>query len=288
MYIRPVHAELDVPTLQEFIRKYPLGLFTTSINHPDHPTIQTTHIPFVLDVPNSPFPHNGPSSEGDEASSVSPPNLGTLRGHMARANPQTKVMISSLTSTQSYSLLPSWLSSSSSSEGSQSLELKDDVLILFQAPTHSYVTPSFYVQTKPSTGKVAPTWDYAAVQVYGRARIHHQVNEESSAFLQKQIEDLTHFQESASGREKPWSVAEAPEKYVELLKKGIIGLEIKITRIEGRFKLGQELPDGDWLGAVQGFRSLETAEGAKMAEMIEERGKARGLDSSIPQDLVAE
>ena len=105
MYIRPVHAELDVPTLQEFIRKYPLGLFTTSINHPDHPTIQTTHIPFVLDVPNSPFPHNDPSPEGDETYSVSPPNLGTLRGHMARANPQTKAMISSLTPTQSYSLM---------------------------------------------------------------------------------------------------------------------------------------------------------------------------------------
>ncbi|KLO05694.1 hypothetical protein SCHPADRAFT_910853 [Schizopora paradoxa] len=192
-------------------------------------------------------------------------------------------MISSLSPTQSFSLLPSWLSSSGSGNDPQSLELKDDILILFQAPIHSYVTPSFYVQTKPSTGKVAPTWDYAAVQVYGRARIHHQINEESSAFLQKQIEDLTLQQEAASGREKPWSVAEAPLNYVELLKKGIVGLEIKITRIEGRFKLGQELPDGDWLGAVKGFRSLGTPEGAKMAEMIEERGKARGLDSNIAQ-----
>lgn len=202
---------------------------------------------------------------------------------MARVNPQTKAMISSLNTAQSsVSLLPSWLSSSGAD--SHPLELKDDVLILFQAPVHSYVTPSFYVETKPSTGKVVPTWDYAAVQVYGRARVYHLVDEECSAFLQKQVEDLTQLQEAAGGREKPWSVADSPVSYTELLKKGIVGLEIKITRIEGRFKLGQELPDGDWLGAVQGFRSLGTAEGANMAQMIEERGKARGLDSSVIRD----
>jgi len=277
MYIRPVHAELDIPTLHAFIRQYPLGLFTTAIPHPDHQTIHTSHIPFVLDVPN-------PSEPTDEALKDVTPNLGILRGHMARANPQTKAIIDNLNAAQSSgSLLTSWLSSNSSS-GADPLELKDDVLILFQAPVHSYVTPSFYVSTKPSSGKVVPTWDYAAVQVYGRARIYHQVNDTTSAYLQKQVEDLTLQSETGAGREKPWAVADSPTSYTGLLKKGIIGLEIKVTRIEGRFKLGQELPDGDWVGVVQGFRSLGSAEGDKMAQMIEDRGKGRGLETSNAQD----
>ncbi|KAI0072251.1 hypothetical protein K474DRAFT_1728385 [Panus rudis PR-1116 ss-1] len=250
MYIRPVHAELDLRTLHQFIRQYPLGLFTTAIPHPTHATLQTTHIPFVLD---SPTDYDTDSSRG------------VLRGHMARANPQCKAIIDSLVE-------------------SGADELKDEVLVLFNAPVHSYVTPKFYVETKPADGKVVPTWDYAAVQVYGRAKVYHVNNEATSAFLQRQVEDLTNQQESAvveaaSKRGKvegeQWEVDDAPKKYVDLLKKAIIGLEIRIERIEGRFKLSQENSDGDWRGVVEGFKGLGTEEGQKMAEMIQERGEHR-------------
>lgn len=210
---------------------------------------------------------------------------------MARANPQTKALIFALTS--------------SSSTTSNSTHLSDEVLVLFNAPVHSYVTPSFYVSTKPSTGKVVPTWNYAAVQVYGRLRVHHSLRpdatEATGAFLSKQLDDLTDLneqrrfrkedggeggeevEEECAGGEtktkKGWKVSDAPSSYVEILKKGIVGLEIEITRIEGRFKLSQETAGeeegGDWRGVVDGFRGLGTEDGRIMAGMVEERGRRR-------------
>ena len=247
MYIRPVHAELDLPTLHAFIRANPLGLFTTSIPHATHDTIQTSHIPFIL------------HPEGDK---------GVLRGHMARANPQCKVLIDSVKPRTSF-----WGSTQSSPEGDR---LADDILILFNAPTHAYVTPSFYSSTKPKTGKVVPTWNYAAVQVYGKCRIHHANTPTTSAYLQRVVTELTDQQESTKSGKK-WAVADAPESYVDALKKGIIGLEVEVTRAEGRFKLSQEMGDGDWRGVVEGFRAMGTEWGDRMAEMTEKRGEGRGL-----------
>lgn len=235
MYIRAVHAELDVPTLQAFIKENPLGLFTTAIPHESIATIQTSHVPFVIDT------------VGEN---------GVLRGHMARANPQAKVLVEASRASQT---------------------LPDEVLVLFNAPVHSYVTPKFYTTTKPDTGKVVPTWHYAAVQVYGKLKVYGGNDEEAGQFLSTQISDSSEQQERAAGHEKPWKVSDAPEKYTSILKKAIIGLEITIDRIEGRFKLGQELGDGDWSGVVKGFRDRGTAEGEIMAKMVESRGEGRAI-----------
>lgn len=247
MHIPAAHAELSLPVLHAFIRQYPRGLFTTSIPHPKNDTLQTSHIPFVLDV--------DPNQADDK---------GRLRGHIARANPQSKSIIDSLTA---------------KGDGAQFVE--DDVLIIFNAPVHSYVTPKFYVETKPTSGKVVPTWDYAAVQVYGKAKVHYANNNASGSFLQKQIQDLSEQEEKTMlkrmGNEggNTWKVSDAPEKYVEILKKAIIGMEIDIKKIEGRFKLSQDKNEGDWQGVVSGFRSLGTDEGNVMAEMVEGSKKSR-------------
>lgn len=261
MYIRPVHAELDHKALFAFVKQYPLGLFTTAIPNPKYDTLQTTHIPFVLDEPDT-LPPSAPEGQ-------SPPegSLGTLRGHMARANPQCKAIIDALRPTSSS-------------------KLPEDVLILFNAPVHSYVTPRFYTDTKPKDGKVVPTWNYAAVQVYGQLTAHYENNEATGRYLQTQVEDLTNLQEGEhidpSGRHGQWKVNDAPERYVELLKKGIIGIQIEIKRIEGRFKLSQENQDGDWNGVVEGFKSLGTDKGEQMAEMVESRGKERQSKANPP------
>jgi transcriptional regulator len=176
---------------------------------------------------------------------------------MARPNPQTKSMISSITSR--------WFDKSD--------ELSEEVLILFNADTHSYVTPSFYSTTKPQTGKVVPTWNYAAVQVYGKCKLYHRNDDSTSTFLQNLLIDLTNQQEGKMDK-KAWKVADAPDGYVQALKKGIIGLEIVITRIEGRYKLSQEMGEGDWQGVVGGFKALGSR-GERLAEMIEERGKPK-------------
>lgn len=149
MHIRAVHAELSPPKLHAFIRENPLGLITTAISHPGHALIQTSHVPFVLAVPPT-------SASADSDGGISP-GKAVLRGHMARANPQVKAMIHSVTSSSSDL-------AGTEMEGDGDI-LCGEVLVLFQAPVHAYVTPRFYTHTKPSTGKVVPTWDYAAVQV---------------------------------------------------------------------------------------------------------------------------
>ncbi|KAI0356543.1 hypothetical protein OH77DRAFT_209846 [Trametes cingulata] len=245
MYLRPDQAEYDIPRLHAFIRDNPLGIFTTAIESPNHAILQSSHIPWVLDTPD----------EG------SPTGLGRLRGHIARANPQAKAIVEALTS--------------GAAAGGARNTLEKDVLVLFNAPTHHYVTPKFYRETKPATGKVVPTWDYAAVQVYGRATIYYDSkSEETSAFLARVLDDLTrHTEEDIMGHEKPWRVSDAPTRYTDLLKKAILGIEIEITDIGGRFKMSQEMRGGDWLGVVEGFEALGTPEGRKMAEMVKVRGE---------------
>ncbi|KAJ7640890.1 transcriptional regulator PAI 2-type [Mycena polygramma] len=238
MYLDGVHTELRIPTLRALIRDFPLGVLTTAISSPNFPLIQSTHIPFVLDV-------------SDENSTT---ELGRLRGHFARANPQAKAMIEAL-------------------RDSPTNILQQEVLVLFTSPVQHYVTPSFYVETKPSTEKVAPTWNYAAVQAYGRARVFWDTkSEETGDFLDQQLDDLTkHTEEDLMGFTgegecpRAWLVKDAPESYTRLLKKAIIGIEIEIDRLEGKFKMSQELKEGDRKGVVEGFQKLNSDVGAEMA-----------------------
>ncbi|KAI0370180.1 hypothetical protein BV20DRAFT_302526 [Pilatotrama ljubarskyi] len=261
MYLRPDHAEHDVPSLHAFIRANPLGIFTTAIESPSHAFLQSSHIPWVLDA-------------ADDGSTG---KLGKLRGHIARANPQAKAIVETLTS------------GGGRAPGGAGNTLNKDVLLLFNAPTHHYVTPKFYRETKPATGKVVPTWDYAAVQVYGRATIYYDPkSEETSAFLSRVLDDLTKYaEEDLMGHEKPWRVSDAPSSYTDLLKKAILGIEIEITNIGGRFKMSQEMRGGDRLGVIEGFESLGTLEGQKMAQMVKARAEladAKKTGAAPPAD----
>ncbi|KAG2419120.1 hypothetical protein HFD88_002224 [Aspergillus terreus] len=244
MYTQPVHAESSTEVLLEFIRQNPLGVLTTGIPSAVHPFLQSTHIPFVLDQHA-----NGES-----------PIKGSLRGHMARQNPQSKAMIDSL-----------------AVSGSQ---LEQEVMVLFTDPHHHYVTPKFYTETKPQTGKVAPTWNYSAVQVYGKATVYYDSSrEETSRYLAQQLHDLSQHCETnimgytgESGREAPWTVDEAPEGFLNILKKNIIGVEVSIERIQGKYKMSQERVKGDREGVIEGFKHLQTDTADYIARMVEERG----------------
>lgn len=240
MYIRPVHAELDVAKLHDFVRAWPLGQFTTAIAHPTIDTLQTTHIPWVLYA-----------DEGE---------YGVLRGHMARANPQAKAIVAQ-------------------AAGAPVHELADDALVLFTSPHNAYVTPRYMTATKKENGKVTPTWVFGAAQVYGRVKAYTS-GTEADAFLSKQVDALTRQQE-ATVPGKPWTVDEAPESYNSRLRKAIIGLEITITKIEGRFKFSQDEADGDWEGIRQGFK----AEGSLLADEVVKAMEERGGDRP---SLVAE
>jgi predicted FMN-binding regulatory protein PaiB len=248
MYLHAVHAEAQIQILQQLIRDNSLGILTTAINSPHYPLIQSSHIPFVLDVPE--MPDGGLSN-------------GVLRGHMAKQNPQAKALMEALAAQQE--------------QGNGGLELSDEVLILFNGPHHHYVTPKFYTETKPATGKVVPTWNYAAAQAYGKIRVYcDSKSEETSEFLQTQVEDLSRQSETKiMGSSSPWEVSDAPVNYVDLLKKNIIGIEITIDRLQGKFKMSQEMGQGDRQGVIEGFQNLGTDVGKGIADMVKERGELK-------------
>ncbi|KAJ9621677.1 hypothetical protein H2203_007166 [Taxawa tesnikishii (nom. ined.)] len=148
-------------------------------------------------------------------------------------------------------------------------------MVLFNGPVHHYVTPKFYTKTKPETGKVVPTWDYSAVQCYGIATVYTDPTAEgTSTFLARQIRDLSNMAETKIMEyAKPWSVDDAPERYVDILKKNIIGIEIEVTSLGGKFKMSQEMGKEDREGVVKGFEALGTEEGDSMARTVYERGQ---------------
>ncbi|KAJ4004782.1 hypothetical protein NW752_009551 [Fusarium irregulare] len=245
VYIRAAHAEADLRVLRRLIHENPLGMLTTGIKSPTHSFLQSSHIPFLFDE----------SSENE---------LGYLRGHVARQNPQAKAMIEHCTSNPSLNNY-----------------LEDEVLVIFTKAAHHYVTPKFYTETKPATGKVVPTWNYAAAQIYGKAKIYFENNEETSSFLQKAVSDLTDHNETntmgytGGDRPTPWKVTDAPDKYIQLLKRNIIGIEIEVTKFEGKFKMSQEMGQGDRDGVVKGFEALGTEVGDEVAGMVKERGELK-------------
>jgi transcriptional regulator len=250
MYLRPVHTDLNFPTLYKFIRSNPLGLITTAIQSPNFHFIQSSHVPWVLDV--------------HEEENNSEELKARLRGHMARANPQAKALIEAATK-------------------ASSTRIQEEVMVLFNGPVHHYVTPKFYIETKPSTGKVVPTWDYSAVQAYGTATIFYDSSSpETEAFLTKQLDDLSQQSEEKEfgytgkdGAPKAWNVGEAPDSYIGVMKKAIIGIEIEIKSLAGKFKMSQELANGDRQGVIDGFQALGTEGADLIAKTVKERGELK-------------
>lgn len=165
---------------------------------------------------------------------------GRLRAHLAKANPHWRLIADNPAS---------------------------PVLIVFQG-TDAYVTPSWY-ETKRETGKVVPTWNYAIVQVRGTAKVI-----DDQEWLAQQIADLTASQEGQ--RQAPWAVTDAPAPFIQSQIKGIIGLEIEISEIHGKWKVSQNRPVADRVGVAQGLES-EVANASDMIRLVRSYG---GLDGN--------
>lgn len=161
-------------------------------------------------------------------------SLGTLRAHLSKANPQWK-----------------------------DFDPAQEALVVFQG-VETYITPSWY-ETKREHGKVVPTWNYAIVQAYGRMRIM-----DDPDWLLRQITMMTDAQEGT--RAEPWSVADAPSDFLAGQLKGIVGVEIEITRIEGKWKVSQNRSDADRRGVAEGLRVAGDGTAHLMAELVDNRG----------------
>lgn len=209
MYQPPLFREDRIDVQHDLIRAHPLGLLVSA----GPGGLLANPLPFFLDA------------------SVS--ERGTLRCHMARANPQ-------------------W----------RDLAAVEECLVVFQGP-QDYVTPSWYA-TKQETGKVVPTWNYATVHAWGRPRVAEDVE-----WLRQNIEELTHAREQ--GRPAPWKVDEAPADFIAAQLRAIVGIEIPISRMEGKWKVSQNRPEADRYGVITGLREQGPAS-EPMARLVADRG----------------
>lgn len=158
---------------------------------------------------------------------------GTLRGHISRANPQ-------------------W----------RELNPAVEALAIFTGPEH-YITPSWYPE-KSEDGKVVPTWNYAVVHAYG-----HITLVEDPAWLLTHLKSLVTQHESSF--EHPWKVTDAPEDYIASQMRGIIGIELPIRRLEGKWKVSQNRSEGDRQAVAHGLADLNTPESLAMKALVEDR-----------------
>ena len=140
---------------------------------------------------------------------------GILRAHLARANSHWKA-----------------------------LEQASEVMVLFHGP-QGYVSPSWY-PSKQEDPRTVPTWNYVAVHVRGSIQVTH-----DPAWLWRQIDDLTRLHEGA--RPQPWALSDAPTEYLNTQVKAIVGLELTITQLEGKYKLSQNRSQADQQGVVAGM-----------------------------------
>ena len=211
MYLPSHFEETRVEILHGLIRAHPLGALVTF----DADGLNANHIPFEID------PDPEPS--------------GTLRAHVARANPVWR-------------------------EFSREVE----PLVIFQGP-HGYITPSWY-QSKKETGKVVPSFNYIVVHAYGTMRVV-----EDADWLRKFVGGLTDRFEAP--RAQPWAVSDAPDDFVTMQLRAIVGVEIQLTRLIGKWKTSQNRPAADQLGVVAGLRESEDAMALAMAAAVERNPK---------------
>ena len=151
-----------------------------------------------------------------------------LYGHVAKMNPLVKVASSSSTS----------------------------VTAIFNGP-NAYVTPSWY-PSKQESGKVVPTWNYAVVHAEGSIKLIEDVQ-----WLRSHVSQMTDLHESTY--QSTWKLDDAPEEYVQMMLKAIIGIEIEISSLVGKFKLSQNRPAEDYDAVVE---QLEKSPQETLQEML--------------------
>jgi transcriptional regulator len=191
MYQPPAFRETRVEVMHDLIRRYPLGLVVSA----GPGGLMASPLPFLLDPGPEPW--------------------GTLRAHLARANPHAAQLAQAA-----------------------------ECMVLFRGE-QGYVSPAWYA-TKAATGQVVPTWDYAVVQARGAPRIVEQAD-----WLTRQLEGLTAAQESQ--RQPAWSPGDAPEAFLRAQMAAIVGLEIPIADLEGKWKMSQNRSAEDRAGVIQGL-----------------------------------
>lgn len=134
-----------------------------------------------------------------------------------------------------------------------------DALMIFQG-AEAYVRPGWY-PSKGEHGKAVPTWNYAVVHAYGRLEVV-----QDQAWLLAHVSDLSDQQEAPYAAR--WATSDAPESYMAVMARGIVGLKLKITRLEAKVKMSQNREDRDRAGVVEGLRERALGQDAEAATLV--------------------
>ena len=183
MYTPKSYREERLDVLHALMAAHPLGALVRM----GEDGLCADHLPFEIAPPTADAP------------------FGTLRAHVARANPLWRT------------------------DGA-------DTLVIFQGP-HAYITPAWYAE-KEISGEEVPTFDYAVVHAHGRLRVM-----DERTWLLGLLARLT--QRHEADQAQPWQLADAPPAYIDRLLKAIVGIEIPLTRLTGKWKLGQNRTQKD-------------------------------------------
>ena len=209
MYLPAHFEEKRVDVLHHLVRTHPLGLL---IMHGAN-GLAANSIPFLIDP--EPSPH------------------GTLRAHVARANPL-------------------WREATGS-----------EVLVVFEGP-QAYISPGWY-PSKAEHGKVVPTWNYVMVQGRGRLRAI-----EDAGWLHELVSRLTTTHEASQA--KPWAVTDAPPEFVDTMLRAMVGIEFELTTLGGMWKVTQNRRAADRAGTAAGLDGVPGDDAAGMAREVRAPG----------------
>jgi transcriptional regulator len=142
----------------------------------------------------------------------------------------------------------------------------DEALMIFQGP-EGYITPGWY-PSKAEHAKVVPTWNYAVVHVYGRPEMMQETD-----WIRRHLAELTAQQERNEA--EPWALTDAPETFIEVMLRGVIGFRLAITRLEGKWKMSQNRDIKDRDGVVSGLRKRGVGDDLEIAELVLRHAKPR-------------
>jgi transcriptional regulator len=194
VYLPPAFREDRIEILHGLIREI---VFATLVSATPEGGVEVTHLPFLLDPEPAP--------------------LGTLLGHLARANGHVTA-----------------------------LRRAREAVAIFLGP-EAYVSPSLY-PSKREHGRVVPTWNYVAVHATGTPELI-----EEPAALLRLVERLTDEMERT--RAEPWAVDDAPAPFIAGQLKGIVGVRLHLARLEGKLKLSQNRPTADRAAVLAALES---------------------------------
>ncbi|MCX7174788.1 MAG: FMN-binding negative transcriptional regulator [Proteobacteria bacterium] len=208
MYVPAHFEETRIEVLAALMRTHPLATLVTTSGD----GLAANHIPMEYDPLPAPY--------------------GTLRGHVARANPV-------------------WREPSGATLA----------LAIFQGPD-AYISPAWY-PSKAEAGKAVPTWNYAVVHAHGPLSFF-----DDEQRLRALVGALTDRHEA--GRPHPWQVTDAPEDYIEKMLKAIVGIEMPVARLVGKWKLSQNRSAPDRAGVISGLNAESETRTLAMANLVKE------------------